>query len=67
MRCEYAGQEMDYRIAAEAGTLRCCSGNPCPYKAGDVILTLPNPLKPGEMCESAVTQTIFDTVFKVIA
>lgn len=67
MRCEYAGQVMAYRIATTSGVLECCSGNPCPYKAGDVILTLPNPLKRGHMCESAVTRTIFDTSFKVIA
>jgi hypothetical protein len=67
MRCEYAGETMGYRIAAESGVLNCCSGSPCPYKAGDVILTLQNPLKPSETCESAVSRTIFDTLFKVIA
>jgi hypothetical protein len=67
MRCEYAGETMDYRFAAEGGMLQCCSGERCKYKAGDVILMLPNPYKPGEVCESTVSRTIFDAVFKVIS
>jgi hypothetical protein len=67
MRCECFGEPMGYRIATEDGELKCCSGNRCPYKAGDYIMSLQNPLKPGETCETALTPGIFSSSCKVIA
>jgi hypothetical protein len=67
MRCECFGEPVEYRIATEAGALNCCSGDRCPYKAGDYIVTLKNPLKPDETCEAALTPSMFNSACKVIA
>jgi hypothetical protein len=67
MRCEVQGEAAEYRIATHAGSLNCCSGERCPYKAGDYILTIDNPLKPGERCEVAMTPTTFRMACTVIA
>jgi hypothetical protein len=67
MRCECSGEVMTYRIAAEAGSLNCCNGSHCAYQPGDYIVTLANPLKPGETCEAALTKGMFDSACKVIA
>ena len=67
MRCEVCGEIAEYRIATEPGTLNCCSGDPCSYKAGDYILTVDNPFKPGEKCEAALNAATFARACKVMA
>jgi hypothetical protein len=64
MRCECFGSVAEYRIASEAGVIECGGGR-CPYKAGDYILTLTNPLT-GKSCESVLTPGMFAGACKVI-
>jgi hypothetical protein len=67
MRCECFGEVMTYRIATEPGHIHCSdSGARCPYKAGDYILTLTNPLT-GNTCDSILDATMFKHACKVIA
>jgi hypothetical protein len=67
MRCECFGEAADYRIATEAGAIDCRrSGTKCPYRAGDYILTITNPLT-GTTCESVLTPSMFISACKVIA
>jgi hypothetical protein len=67
MRCEGPhGEVAQYRIAASDGELLCCTGERCPYKAGDYILTVENPFKPGETCEVSMNPTMFALSCKVI-
>jgi hypothetical protein len=67
MRCECMGEVMEYRIATEPGHIQCSdTGARCPYKAGDYIVTLTNPLT-GNTCESVLTASMFASACKVIA
>ena len=66
MRCECQGQQVEFRIAQSDGMLHCCNGSPCSYRAGDYILTLDNPLAPGQTCEAAMNPATFALACKII-
>jgi hypothetical protein len=67
MRCEVCGETAEYRIATHAGVLKCCSGKSCAYEAGDYVLTVDNPLNPGEKCEAAMNAATFALACKVLS
>jgi hypothetical protein len=67
MRCECLGEIVEYRMAQSDGELCCCNASRCRYRAGDYILTLDNPLAPGEKCETAMNSATFAMACKVIS